>query len=95
MKRREDIDLKSAGLKLDREVEKLIAALRGSYKGADSLVAARERDHKRDERAKSKKLGPESITGSRELNARTLMPRRSARAREAPKHSSAEIKSGL
>ena len=35
----------------------LIKALRGSYKGPDSLVAARERDHKRDERAKSKKLG--------------------------------------
>jgi hypothetical protein len=56
MKRREDTDLKSASLKPDREVDNLVAALRGSYKGADSLVAARERDHKRDERAKSKKL---------------------------------------
>jgi len=38
MKRREDTDLKSASLKLDREVDNLVAALRGSYKGADSLV---------------------------------------------------------
>jgi hypothetical protein len=35
----------------------LIEALRGSCKGKTSLVAARELDHKRDERAKSQKLG--------------------------------------
>jgi hypothetical protein len=34
----------------------LIEALRGSYKGKASLVAARERDHKQDEHAKSRKL---------------------------------------
>ena len=57
MKTRVDIDSKSARLKLDRETEKLIKALCGLYKGPDSLTAARERDHKRDERAKSRKLG--------------------------------------
>ncbi|MGB9204733.1 MAG: hypothetical protein WCB94_12300 [Terriglobales bacterium] len=35
----------------------LIEALRGSCKGTDSLVAIRERDHKRDDRARSRKLG--------------------------------------
>jgi hypothetical protein len=35
----------------------LIEALRGSCQGKTSLVAAREREHKRDDRAKSQKLG--------------------------------------
>jgi len=34
----------------------LIQYLRGSYKGKTSLVADRERDHKQDERAKSRKF---------------------------------------
>jgi hypothetical protein len=41
---------------LREETEKLIEALRGSCKGPDSLVEARERDHMRDERSKSQKL---------------------------------------
>ena len=36
--------------------DEFIRSLRGRYKGKTSLVAARERDHKRDERAKSRKL---------------------------------------
>jgi AbrB family looped-hinge helix DNA binding protein len=36
--------------------DEFIRRLRGSCIGKESLVAARERDHKRDERAKSKKL---------------------------------------
>jgi hypothetical protein len=39
MKTRVDIDSKSASLKLDRETEKLIMALRGLYKVPDSLTA--------------------------------------------------------
>jgi hypothetical protein len=35
----------------------LIERLRGSYKGKTSLVMAREREHKRDERTKNQKLG--------------------------------------
>jgi hypothetical protein len=38
------------------ETLSLVEALRGSCKGKGSLVEARERDHKRDERAKNKKL---------------------------------------
>jgi hypothetical protein len=34
----------------------LIKALRGSYKGPGSLLKDRERDHKRDERIKSRKF---------------------------------------
>jgi bifunctional DNA-binding transcriptional regulator/antitoxin component of YhaV-PrlF toxin-antitoxin module len=36
--------------------DRFISSLRGCCKGQDSLVEARERDHKRDERAKSRKL---------------------------------------
>ena len=36
--------------------DELIRSLRGRYKGKGSLVEARERDHKRDDRAKSRKL---------------------------------------
>ena len=36
--------------------EEFIRSLVGRYKGKASLVEARERDHKRDERAKSRKL---------------------------------------
>jgi hypothetical protein len=51
---------KTERLKADRgAVRKLIAALRGSCKGPDSLVEARERGHRQDERARSRKLKPE------------------------------------
>ena len=36
--------------------DEFIRSLRGCYKGKGSLVEARERDHKRDDRAKSRKL---------------------------------------
>jgi AbrB family looped-hinge helix DNA binding protein len=36
--------------------EEFIRSLVGRYKGKASLVEARERDHKRDERAKGRKL---------------------------------------
>ena len=36
--------------------EEFIRSLVGRYKGKASLVQARERDHKRDDRAKSRKL---------------------------------------
>jgi hypothetical protein len=41
-------------------VADLIKALRGSFKGPGSLLKDRERDHKRDERIKSRKFAVRS-----------------------------------